>query len=285
MAGSIAKFCEAMRKACEDWSLGYDQNQRWNIYDGGECDCSSLVIWALKQACFDVGTASYTGDMSSNLTKRGWVRIPYEGLWQVKAGDILLNDNYHTAAVISGSGTTAKLAQASIDERGKATGGAAGDQSGRETNTRQVYDYSHGWDCILRYSGADSGDDTSQDGVSAQLLDIDGILGPLSVAEWQRQCGTTTDGVVTGQRKEYANLWPALESIDDYDGSGSALMKAVQRVVGVSNPTGVIARGTICMLQGWLVLHGYDIGRDEAGVLDTGTAKAIQRSLNDGAWQ
>lgn len=281
MAGSIARFCENMRKACQDWSLGYDQNQRWNIYDGGECDCSSLVIWALKQAGFDVGSASYTGNMSSNLTKRGWTRIPYKGLWQVKAGDILLNDSYHTAAVISGSGTTAKLAQASIDERGRATGGQAGDQTGSETNIRTVYNYSHGWDCILRYSGGDSG----QGGTNAQKLEIDGYLGTLSVSEWQRQRGTYVDGKVTGQRKEYANLWPALIAIDDYDGSGSALMKSVQKAVGVSNPTGVIARGTICMLQGWLALRGYDIGSDRAGHLEEGTAKAIQKSLNDGMWR
>jgi len=89
---------------------------------------------------------------------------------------------------------------------------------------------------------------------------------------------------VTGQREEYKGLWPALESIADYDGSGSALMEAVQTKVGVPNPTGVIARGTICMLQGWLVLHGHDIGGAKAGVLDAPTAKAVQESLNDGEW-
>jgi hypothetical protein len=41
--------------------------------------------------------------MSSNFTARGWKRIPAD-LSQAKPGDILLNDNYHTAAVISGSG-------------------------------------------------------------------------------------------------------------------------------------------------------------------------------------
>lgn len=284
MAGSIAKFCENMRKACEDWSLGYDQNQRWNIYDGGECDCSSLVIWALKQAGFDVGSASYTGDMSSNLTKRGWTRIPYKGLYQVKAGDILLNDTYHTAAVISGSGTTAKLAQASIDERGMATGGAAGDQSGRETNIRQVYDYSHGWDCILRYSGADSGADSGQGGTSTQTLEIDGYIGPRSVAEWQRQCGTTVDGVVSGQLWECSESYPRLTSVT-YEGNGSELMKVVQKAVGVPNPTGIIASGTICMLQGWLVLHGYSCAADRAGQLGEATAKGLQKSLIDEAWK
>lgn len=280
MAGSIAEFCENMRKACEDWSLGYDQNQRWNVYDGGECDCSSLVIWALKQAGFDVGDATYTGNMSSNLTKRGWTRILFTSLSQVKAGDILLNDTHHTAAVISGSGTTAKLAQASIDERGRATGGAAGDQSGRETNVRQVYDYSHGWDCILRYSGADSG----QSGTDAQTLEIDGYIGPKSVAEWQRQCGTTVDGVVSGQLWECCESYPRLTSVT-YDGNGSELMKAVQKTVGVPNPTGIIASGTICMLQGWLVLRGYSCAADRAGQLGESTAKALQKSLNDGVWK
>jgi hypothetical protein len=41
--------------------------------------------------------------MSSNLTARGWKRIIAD-LSQAKPGDILLNDTYHTAAVISGSG-------------------------------------------------------------------------------------------------------------------------------------------------------------------------------------
>lgn len=284
MAGSLSVFCEAMRKACEDWSLGYDQGNRWDVRDGGECDCSSLVIWALRQAGFDVGSASYTGDMSSNLTKRGWTRIPYKGLYQVKAGDILLNDQYHTAAVISGSGATAKLAQASIDERGRATGGASGDQSGRETNTRQVYDYSHGWDCILRYSGADSGADSDQGGVTAQALEIDGYIGPKSVAEWQRQMGTTVDGVVSGQSWECSETYPRLTSVT-YEGTGSELMRKVQKAVGVPNPTGVIASGSICMLQGWLVLHGYSCAADRAGQLGEATAKSLQRSLNDGAWK
>lgn len=284
MAGSLSKFCELMRKACEDWSLGYDQGNRWDIRDGGECDCSSLVIWALKQAGFDVGSASYTGDMSSNLTKRGWTRIPYKGLYQVRAGDILLNDQYHTAAVISGSGATAKLAQASIDERGRATGGASGDQSGRETNTRQVYDYSHGWDCILRYSGSDSGADSGQGGTSTKKLEVNGYIGPQDVAEWQRQCGTTVDGVVSGQLWECSECYPRLTSVT-YEGTGSELMRKVQGIVGVPDPTGVIASGTICMLQGWLVLHGYSCAADRAGQLNEATAKALQHSINDGAWK
>lgn len=272
-----------MRKACEDWSLGYDQSQRWNVYDGGECDCSSLVIWALRQAGFDTGSASYTGDLSCNLTMRGWQRLPFD-IDSVRAGDILLNDKYHVCAVISGSGRTATIAQASIDERGRAAGGASGDQSGRETNTRQVYVYSYGWDCIMRYSGADSGADSGQGGATDQALEIDGYIGPQSVAEWQRQMGTTVDGVVSGQAWECSETYPRLTSVT-YEGTGSELMRKVQEAVGVPNPTGIIASGTICMLQGWLVLHGYSCAADRAGQLGEATAKALQKSLIDEAWK
>lgn len=275
--GSIAKFCETMRVACEDWSLGYDQSNRWDVRDGGECDCSSLVIWALRQAGFDTGEASYTGDLSRNLTQRGWQRLPFS-IGAVRKGDILLNDAYHVCACIAGAGESATIAQASIDENGNAVGGRAGDQSGRETNTRTVYVYAHGgWDCILRYGGAD------EPATDHATLDVDGQIGPQTIAEWQRQCGTTVDGVVSGQSWECSTSYPALISVV-YDGGGSSLMLEVQKRLGVPNPTGIIASGTIAMLQGWLYLHGHSCAMSRAGVLDVHTAKALQESLNAGEW-
>ena len=110
--------------------------------------------------------------MSSNFTARGWVRLA-PNLATAQPGDILLNDTYHTAAVISGYGWNAKVAQASIDERGRATGGQSGDQTGRETNIVNMYTYGHGWSCILRYQGA---------GIPEGPLDVDGIAGPATIA-------------------------------------------------------------------------------------------------------
>jgi len=270
---SLSKFCERMRYWCEDANLGYNQNDRWNFNNPGNCDCSSLVIHCLQEAGFDTGSASYTGDMSDELTARGWQRLPFS-LSSVRAGDILLNDIHHVCAVIAGAGSTATVAQASIDESGHATGGASGDQSGRETNTRQVYTYWAGWDCILRWSGG---------GDSAGTLDVDGYVGPRTVTEWQRQCGTTTDGTVSGQMADCAGWYPRMSAVT-FEATGSELMRVVQERVGVPNPTGIISRGTICHLQGWLVLSGYDVGGDSAGMLEAGTAKALQRSLNDRRW-
>lgn len=263
---SIDAACEWMRKACEDWSVGYDQSNREAIYDGGETDCSALVLWALRKAGFDTGSASYTGNMSEELCARGWKRLPFDFLI-LQPGDILLNDAYHTCAVISGYGRDAIIAQASIDENGRISGGQAGDQTGYETNTRQVYMYSRGWDCILRYSGAAPS--------SNDKLVVDGYLGPLSVAEWQRQMGTMVDGVVSRQYLPNASHFRALTSVDWGD-DGSWLIAEVQRKLGVHDD-GVLGPVTIKAIQRF-------VGVEDDGYLGPNTAKAIQRSLNDRKW-
>lgn len=153
MTGSIAKLCERMRYWCDEANLGYDQGNRWDIRVGGECDCSSLVIFALKEAGFDAGGATYTGNLSVALTARGWKRLlPYPQI-NPQPGDILLNDANHVAVCTA----PGMMSYASIDERGKISGGQAGDQTGRETLTVNGFRYSRGWDCILRYVGTESG--------------------------------------------------------------------------------------------------------------------------------
>lgn len=149
----LNKAIELMRYWCNDASVGYDQWQRWDVYDGGETDCSALVITALKQAGFDVGNATYTGNMSDELCARGWTRLD-PIISSAKPGDILLNDANHTAMVVSGSGWDAKICQASIDENGNAYGGMAGDQTGWETAEMHIYDYP--WNAILRWNGSAS---------------------------------------------------------------------------------------------------------------------------------
>lgn len=150
---SLDRFCDFMWTACTEWSLGYDQSNRWDVRDGGECDCSSLVITALQEAGFDTGDATYTGNMSDELCARGWERLEPNLDW-AQRGDILLNDIHHVCAVVDGDGWDSTIAQASIDERGRASGGQSGDQA-NETNVRSIYWYRYGWDCILRYVGED----------------------------------------------------------------------------------------------------------------------------------
>ena len=52
----------------------------------------------------------------------------------LKRGDVLLNTSHHTALVVEDGGKT--IVNASINEKGKTTGGKSGDQTGREIYTR-----------------------------------------------------------------------------------------------------------------------------------------------------
>ena len=212
---SVSHAIERMRYWCDEADLGYDQGNRWDIRPGGECDCSSLVIHVLREAGFDTGAATYTGNMSRELTARGWARLDPDG--DPAPGDVLLSDGYHVALYL-GAGL---LGQASIDETGDIWGGASGDQTGYETNTRPYYDYP--WDAYLRYTGTDTtsqgptggtttlnpnGYDTDYVAQVQQLLaargyDIgpdgaDGLLGPntwRAVRAFQADHGLDVDGI------------------------------------------------------------------------------------------
>lgn len=107
------------------------------------------MIHCLREAGFDVGGATYTGNMRSNLTARGWVVCKVDG--SPRVGDILLNDGRHVA-VCTAAGM---VSEASINERGTANGGKPGDQTNLETRTRKYYSYP--WSCYLRYAAAQSG--------------------------------------------------------------------------------------------------------------------------------
>lgn len=148
----LKAFIDGMVWWCESGNLGYDQANRWDLRVGGETDCSALTIGVLKKAGFDTGSATYTGNMRSNLTARGWkvVATNVRSTAVLQAGDILLNDTHHVAVYVGGG----RVAQASIDERGKIAGGQSGDQTNRETNVTPFYVYWAGWSCALRYTGA-----------------------------------------------------------------------------------------------------------------------------------
>lgn len=146
--GNVQTFINTIAWWCENGDLGYDQWNRWDIREGGECDCSSLVIQCARWAGFETGGATYTGNMRSAFTANGWVALPNDG--NPYPGDILLNDANHVAVYLGGG----RLAQASIDERGEIAGGQSGDQIDYETNTRSYYNYP--WSCYLRYVGGET---------------------------------------------------------------------------------------------------------------------------------
>lgn len=274
---SITTTISSIHKACVIWSVGYDQWQREDIRDGGECDCSSLVIWALKQGGFDTGSASYTGNMSANLTKRGWKRLP-PILDNLQPGDILLNDVHHVCMVVRGTGLNATIAQASIDERGHAHGGKSGDQTGYETNEKPVYRYWAGWDCILRYTGVDKIEPITPkktaEKPAVNKLKVDGWFGTSTARALQSYCRTVVDGVISSQ---YApNQQYILSATSGWEwcrnAKGSPCIKALQRKVGVE-ADGIWGKATSRAVQKWL-------GVEADGYFGDKSTRALQRKLN-----
>lgn len=148
------------RGIAADPAHGYDQGSRW----GTDYDCSSFVISAYKAASVPL-TCTYTGDMRGDMLRNGFVDVTASvnlstGA-RLQAGDVLLNHKRHAALYI-GNG---QLVQASINEKGTTTGGAQGDQTGREIYERSYYNYP--WDCVLRYAvdgvtSTDSADNAPQ---------------------------------------------------------------------------------------------------------------------------
>lgn len=147
MSNVIDKAVDFAVNVANDNSHGYDQIHRWLNPD---VDCSSLVILSFENAGVPVkskGGATYTGNMKSAFVKCGFEAIPYKKPFGFKKGDVLLNEKHHTCLYIGGG----KIVQASINEKGKATGGVPGDQNSREVLVCNFYEYSKGWDYVLRY--------------------------------------------------------------------------------------------------------------------------------------
>lgn len=94
--------------------------------------------------------ASYTGNMRGIFLRCGFAdvtgNIDLTTGAGLRRGDVLLNVRHHTA-MYCGGGTEV---EASINEHGGTTGGATGDQTGREFLVRPYRNYP--WDCVLRYT-------------------------------------------------------------------------------------------------------------------------------------
>lgn len=155
----------AIRIAKDD-THGYDQVNRWG---NPNFDCSGLVITAYEQAGVPVKTngATYTGNMKRVFLKTGFTDVikmvnlkTGEGLLP---GDVLLKEGSHTALYI-GNG---QIVHASINEKGKTTGGKSGDQTGKEILVQKYYNKP--WNCVLRYANSPVETPKQQQGINVRV--------------------------------------------------------------------------------------------------------------------
>ena len=115
-------------------------------------------------------------------------------------------------------------------------------------------------------------------------LDVDGVGGWNTIIDWQHQLGTNEDGWISGQYTGNKDHHWAMCNIT-YEGTGSQLVRAIQRKVG-ANPDGHWGPDTSRKIQKWLINKGYNCGSSGAdGFFGRESVKALQKSLNDGAWK
>ena len=259
---------------------------------GGDRDCSSAVVTALRAVGVNTFGASYTGNMREQLLKTGLFGWRKMGVKSAQRGDIYLNEKCHTAVCVSpyGSARGDLLAQFSISEKGTVTG-TEGDQTGRESNIKAYYSYP--WDGTLYWLGDGktlNGSNTEVADNTVPSLGDTRYFGPKMAKELQCQLGTTADGVISGQwpaNERY--LWACDRGVIEYvkGGVGSNAVRALQDKVGCKvYPVvgGVQARqmgsGTVFKHQQWLIAQGISCGSSGAdGYQGRDTNVAIGQAL------
>lgn len=227
---AIESACTWAVGIANDNSHGYDQIHR----QGPDYDCSSLVINAYEQAGVKVkeAGATYTGNMRSAFVKCGFKAIKYVKGMVLKRGDVLLNEKHHTLLYLGDK----KMVQASSNEKGGIYNGKTGDQTGREIYVGNFYEFSKGWDYVLRYEVSEvttvnvtmpvlqKGSKCPEVGTVQTLLNALGFVGKngrkltvdhdygqnveYAVKNFQKARGIGQDGIVG------ARTWPELLKAD-----------------------------------------------------------------------
>lgn len=227
---AVESACTWAVNIANDNSHGYDQIHR----QGPDYDCSSLVINAYEQAGVKVkeAGATYTGNMRTAFVKCGFKAIKYVKGMELKRGDVLLNEKHHTLLYLGDN----KMVQASSNEKGGIYNGKTGDQTGREIYVGNFYEFSKGWDYVLRYEVSEvttvnitmpvlqKGSKCPEVGTVQTLLNALGFVGKngkkltvdhdfganveYAVKNFQKSKGIGQDGIVG------AKTWPLLLSAD-----------------------------------------------------------------------
>ena len=119
-------------------------------------------------------------------------------------------------------------------------------------------------------------------------IDVDGHIGKATVTAWQKQLGTTADGVISGQSTADKAAHERINAIQ-YGSGGSLMVKALQRFLTAAGYAvtvdGYLGKNTVTALQKWMREKlGY---RKHAidGILGEYTAYNVQNAINAGAFK
>lgn len=235
----------------EDWLAGPSSSIWW---------CCMFVSWCLDQGGAECpGFPTYNTDIA--WSRGGKTRAVSKS--DIRRGDILIFDwNFSTAATDHIGFATASPVNGYV----ATIEGNVGNRVCHKTRPLSS----------IRYVIRPAYKSTAAKPEKATALAVDGAIGPLTVAEWQKQCGTTRDGEISGQVASCYRYFPAINAVTFDGGSGSELVRAIQKKTGAT-VDGIIGPETVRAIQ---KREGVDVD----GYLGPITAKAIQKSLNAGKW-
>lgn len=147
----INEMCNAAL-AIDRANTGYDQSNRWGFFNrktkkiipNSEADCSSCcgAIVSLGGYNVNLNDPFYTGTFRERLLAAGFRVERFTSRAQMKRGRFLLSSG-HVEFCYSDT----QLFSANIDERGRISGGKAGDQTGKEVYFKPFFN--PGWLWVL----------------------------------------------------------------------------------------------------------------------------------------
>jgi len=244
----------------------------WDFYFNGDEQyvnggltpyCACFVSWVLNQAAVKaVGfPAAYCPYVCRDASNAGVLVNKYDA----HPGDIVLFDwdedglSDHVGFVESNEGDYLQTIE------GNTNGGVVA------RRTRYFSSICHAF--RPNYNG-------SSPEVIKDSLDIDGWAGPKTITKLQKALGLSTDGVISGQSKQYQDYFENVCSCTWGD-KGSVVVSKIQHSFGSVN-TGIWDRAFSMLLQSVLTEAGYNCGGID-GYFGYKSCCALQRALNDGA--
>ena len=204
--------------------------------------CAMFVSWVLCQCGFDF-TYAYCPYILRDLSSRA------VGKAQAQPGDVVLFDwggdgvPDHVGFVEANRGAYLQTIEGNTSP---GTGGSQSNGGGVYRRTRSLSTVR----AVIRLPLSGS------TGSVASGFGDESWMGPLGVAEWQRQRGTTADGIPSGQSlSNRRNVLVRFEGVAIGPG-GSDLVRSIQRLYGVT-ADGDFGPATCRAHQAWLRRRGH----------------------------
>lgn len=249
------------------------------VRGSGYAWCATFVWWVFKHAgCPELFFGGKKSAFCPTIADYYIAKKQTVGKSKGKPGDIVLfdwnqnNSSDHIGIIESkNSNGTYTCIEGNTSVGNNSNGGKV------MRRTRYISQIS--WICRPKYTESST---ITPAASTANKLAVDGEWGQTTTLKTQKVLGTTQDGVVSGQLKSdkpylqgcLTSSWKFVK----YSRSGSAMVKAIQKIVGITID-GKMGKKTVMAMQAFLKKKKYSVGSID-GYMGPKTIKAWQKYIN-----